>query len=164
MGSLTQLKIFFELCARNNWADITAYPLIYKEDIPKQLTKFQPRYIPQEVLDQLNQHLDSLPESIMRMALVIQESGMRVSELCRLKFDCLRQDAAGDWWLNYHQFKMSKEHSISISRELAAVIQEQQKYIRDNLDSSFQYLFCGRGRGGHRFILANKPMEERTIY
>lgn len=62
------------------------------------------------------------------MILIIQESGMRVSELCRLKFDCLRQDSAGDWWLNYYQFKMKKDHTLSISKELGAVIQEQQNY------------------------------------
>ena len=32
-------------------------------------------------------------------------------------------------------------------RELVAVIQEQQQYIKDNLNKDFKYLFCGRRKG-----------------
>lgn len=97
----------------------------------------------------------------MRMVLVIQEAGMRIGELCRLKFDCLRQDSAGDWGLNYYQSKMKKDHSISISKELAGVIQEQQNYIRNNLDSSFGYLFCGRNNTRHFMPLNGTGLLER---
>lgn len=151
------LNDFFTLCSRNGWADIRDKVLFYKEDYPR-LKKPLPRYIPQEVLEQLNQHIETLPESVMRMVLVMQEAGMRIGELCRLKFDCLRQDSAGDWWLNYYQFKMKKDHTISIPRELAEVVQEQQNYIRNNLDLSFEYLFCARRMGTNRFMPLNKPM------
>ena len=157
LNYLVDLNIFFTLCSQNGWADVSDKILVYKEDYPR-LNKPLPRYIPQEILEQINQHIETLPESVMRMVLVLQESGMRISELCRLKFDCLRQDSAGDWWLNYYQFKMKKDHTITISRELAGVIQEQQNYIRNNLDSSFEYLFCGRSTGSKRFMPLNKPM------
>lgn len=157
LNYLVDLNTFFTLCSQNGWADVSDKVLVYKEDYP-QLNKPLPRYIPQEVLEQINQHIETLPESVMRMVLVLQESGMRISELCRLKFDCLRQDSAGDWWLNYYQFKMKKDHIIIISRELAGVIQAQQNYIRNNLDSSFEYLFCGRSMGSKRFMPLNKPM------
>lgn len=159
---IVYLGIFFTLCSRYDWADIGDKTLIYKEDHPR-LKKSMPRYIPQEVLLQLNQDIDTLPESVMRMVLVIQESGMRVSELCRLRFDCLRQDLAGDWWLYYYQFKMKKDHTVNISRELAAVIQEQQSYIRNNLDSSFQYLFCANTQGRMQFTPKNKPMGPKSF-
>lgn len=151
------LDIFLRLCSKNGWANVADKRMFEPEDAPRR-QKSEPRYIPQEVLEQLNQHLDFLPESIMRMILVLQETGMRRSELCRLRFDCLRQDAAGDWWISYYQFKMKKDHSIAISKELAAVIQEQQKYINDNLGQDFSYLFCGRGRNMRHFIPGNKPM------
>ncbi len=157
LNIIVDLDTFFTLCSRNDWADVGDKVLIYKEDHP-QLKKPLPRYIPQEVLEQINQNIETLPESVMRMLLIIQESGMRVSELCRLKFDCLRQDSAGDWWLNYYQFKMKKDHTISISKELGAVIQDQQNYIKNNLNSSFEYLFCGRSAGTERFIPQNKPI------
>ena len=156
LDTLVYLNIFFTLCSQNRWADVGDKGLIYKEDYPR-LKKPLPRYIPQEVLEQINQHIETLPESVMRMVLVIQDAGMRVGELCRLKFDCLRQDSAGDWWLTYYQFKMKKDHTITISRELAGVIQEQQNYIKNTLDSGFEYLFCGRNMA-KRFMPLNKPM------
>ncbi|WP_373530423.1 tyrosine-type recombinase/integrase [Nostoc sp.] len=156
LNILVDLNTFFTLCAQNGWADINDKVLVYKEDYPR-LNKPQPKYIPQEVIEQINQRIETLPESVMRMVLVIQECGMRISELCRLKFDCLRQDSAGDWWLNYYQFKMKKDHTITVSRELAGVIQEQQNYIRNNLDSGFEYLVSGRNMAKH-FMPLNKPM------
>lgn len=162
LTNIVYLNDFFTLCSRNGWADIKNKVLFYKEDYPR-LKKPLPRYIPQEVLEQLNQHIEDLPESVMRMVLVVQEAGMRISELCRLKFDCLRQDSAGDWWLNYYQFKMKEDHTISIYREMAAVIQEQQNYIRDNLDTSFEYLFCSNTEGSKPFNPKNKPMGSSTL-
>lgn len=156
LNILVDINTFFTLCSQNGWADVSDKVLVYKEDYPR-LNKPLPKYIPQEVLEQINQHIKTLPESVMRMVLVIQDAGMRVGELCRLKFDCLRQDSAGDWWLNYYQFKMKKDHTISISRELAGVLQEQQNYIRNNLDSSFEYLFCGRNIA-KRFMPLDKTM------
>lgn len=162
MNTLVYLGEFFALCSRNGWADVDDKTLIYKEDYPRP-KKTMPRYIPQEVSQQVNQHLGTLPESVMRMVLVIQESGMRVSELCRLELDCLRQDSAGDWWLYYYQHKMKKDHTINISRELAAVIQEQRNYIKNNFHSSFQYLFCGNRRTKRDFTPKNEPMAPDTF-
>jgi integrase/recombinase XerD len=81
----------------------------------------------------------------MRMFLVIQEAGMRISELCLLPYDCLSQDAAGDWWLTYRQYKSRKDHTVTISRELVGVIQTQQQYIRTHLPPSYPSLFCANG-------------------
>ena len=83
----------------------------------------------------------------MRMFLVLQETGVRIAELCLMPFDCLRQDAAGDWWLTYHQYKMRKDHTIIISKELSGAIQEQQRYIREHLGPDYGYLFCANAGG-----------------
>ncbi|MDJ0744193.1 MAG: tyrosine-type recombinase/integrase [Xenococcaceae cyanobacterium MO_167.B27] len=106
-----------------------------------------PRYIPEEVMAQLNQNLDLLPEPVMRMVLVIQETGLRVSELLQLPYGCLKQDTKGDWFIQYMNWKMTKEDVKPISQELAQVIQEQQKYLKNNLDIRFNYLFTARKNG-----------------
>lgn len=158
VSNISTVKVFFELCNRNNWLDLSAKPVIYGDDFPK-ASKHTPRYIPQEVLNQLNLHLDALPEPVMRMVLVLQECGMRISELLLLSFNCLIQDGQGDWFLRYYQSKMKKELVIPISREIVAVIQEQQRYIRENLGLEFEYLFCAnRGTSKPGFIAKNKPM------
>ncbi len=159
IATIGSLRTFLELCSQYKWAEFPKELLVYQGDYPK-LKKPLPKFIPQDVLDQLNQHLDDLPESVMRMVLVLQECGMRITELCLLSFNCLMQDNHGDWFLNYYQFKMKKEIVIPVSKELVAVIKEQQKYIRSNIDCKFSYLFSARKAGGtlKDFIPNSKPM------
>lgn len=137
---ISQLRAFLEMCSTEGWADVPEKRLIYSEDFPS-APKRQPRYIPEEVLRQLNHHLDELPPVIKRMVLILQECGMRIGELCRMPFNCLMQDTHGDWFLRYYQYKMKKEHSIPISREVAAVIQEQQQLIAQEYSKDFPFLF-----------------------
>lgn len=134
------LSIFLDLCHQEKWADIKTGGLIYRGDIPKP-QKHQPRYIPQEVVNQLNQYLDCLPPYIMRIVLILQATGRRVGEVCTLPFNPLLQDAHGDWFLAHFQSKMKKEASIPISRETVAVIQQQQQSVKDDYDNDCQYLF-----------------------
>lgn len=126
---ITQLRMFLETCAREGWANFPEKRLIFDEDIPKR-SKSLPRPIPEEVMEQLNQHLDALSEPYKTMVIVLQECGMRVSELCSLALDCLVQDQEGDWFLRYFQWKMKKEHSIPITQNLAEVIQAQQQAVK----------------------------------
>ncbi|WP_051469999.1 tyrosine-type recombinase/integrase [Fischerella sp. PCC 9605] len=150
---LTKLAGFFEAGVVNDWFDVPPH-LIRKEDYQKEI-KPLPRYIPEEVMHQLNQHIDELPAPIMRMVLVIQECGLRIGELCQLPFNCLKQDAKGGWFIQFMRWKMKKETTLPISIELSTVIQEQQQYIRDNL-GEYQYLFCGRA-GGNNKSFSSEP-------
>ncbi|MEH2325886.1 MAG: tyrosine-type recombinase/integrase [Nostoc sp.] len=140
------IRGFLEMSYQNQWLDVSRY-LIRDEDFPKR-PKPLPRYIPEDVMQQLNQHLEHLPEPVMRMVLVLQECGMRISELLHLKPDCLLQDKAGDWFMRYYQFKMKKEITIPISREVVQVIQEQLRYIKENLNIKFEYVFSSNEGGG----------------
>jgi len=108
---ITNLKIFLKLCAREGWATVPNKELIYQEDTP-QPDKHLPRYIPQFVLEQLNQHLDALPPYIMRMVIVHQECGRRINELCTLPLNCVLPDANGDYFLHYKNSKMNREKTI----------------------------------------------------
>jgi integrase/recombinase XerD len=155
---ISTLASLFEAGTANNWFIVEPY-LIRKEDYPR-LSKVLPRYIPNDVIYQLNQHLDSLPKSVMRMVLVIQECGLRIGELCQLPLDCLKQDAKGGWFVQFMRWKMKFETTLPISVELAEVIKEQQLYIQENLGKDYQYLFCSNKSGGfsHEFIPAPKVM------
>ena len=76
------------------------------------------------------------------MVLVLLETGLRISELCHLGFNCINQDAQGDWWLTSYSFKMKATSNKPISRQLAAVVKTQQAYIRKHLPKDYPYLFC----------------------
>ncbi len=138
---LSSLRDLLEYSAAMNWVDVPKHPLIFNQDFPVR-NKPLPRYIPDDVLKQLDENLHYLPEPIVRMIIVVREVGMRISELCTLKFDCLRQDAQGEWWIEYKRFKSKDEHTVPIRSEVAGIIRTQQEYIREHLGEEFNYLFC----------------------
>lgn len=128
-GHVLNLRKFLEIASREGWLPIAGEPMIFDEEIPRP-SKLQPRYIPVAVLDQLNSHLGSLKAPWMQMILILQECGMRISELLQLPLDCLSQDAHGTFYLQYMQGKMKREHTIPVSQEIARVVQEQQQSAR----------------------------------
>lgn len=160
---LGHLSNFFETGNSNGWFKVDYY-LIHSEDYP-QLPKLLPRYIPEEVVQQLNQHLDELPKPIMRMVLVLQETGVRISELCQLPINCLKDDGKGQSWIQFVRWKMKTEDTIPVSPETAKVIQEQQQYIREYLGEGFQCLFSARKAGGdmQEFIPSPKIMNSENF-
>jgi integrase len=126
---LLNLRNFLETAARERWLPIAAERMIFDDEIPRP-PKAQPRYLPAAVLDQLNSHLGSLRAPWMQMILILQECGMRISELLQLPLDCLTQDARGTFYLRFMQGKMKREHTIPVSQEIARLIQEQQQVVR----------------------------------
>ncbi|NWJ47693.1 MAG: phage integrase family protein [Chloroflexi bacterium] len=139
---LVHLRIFLELCSREDWAKVPGKRLIYNEDFPH-LPKLQPRFIPADVMEQLNCHLNTFPEPLRQMVFMLRECGMRLSEMLTLSLDCLLQDASGDWFLCYYQHKMKKEHTIPFSQEVAAVIQQQQATVKSKWGNTIAILFPG---------------------
>ncbi len=162
---LSTLNTFFETGNINLWFNVPPY-LIRPEDYGKP-SKSLPRYIPEFVMQQLNQYLETLPETIMRMVLVLQETGLRIGELLHLSINCLKFDMKGDSYIQYMNWKMSKEDTKPISPELVKVIQDQQQYIRQHLGANFEYLFSARQTGKYRdnnsFHPKPKVMDSRTF-
>jgi integrase len=141
------LRTFLRVCAREGWGDIPDRHVIYDEDIPK-IPKPQPRFIPPEVMDQFVRHLDELPLRVRRMIYILMEVGLRSAELFLLPLDCLLQDSQGAWFLRYYQFKLKKDHTVPITKELAGLIQAQQQEARARWGADVKYLFPNR-QGRH---------------
>lgn len=158
------LRQFTNLCIREGWLNLTEKQIIYDDDLPKPVESL-PKYIPQEILLQLNQYLDELPSYISRLVLVLQGTGRRVSEICTLPFNPLLQDVQGDWFLKHFQSKMNKEDTIPVSREVVAVIQEQQRCVNQDYGEDCLYLFpqpielC-KGSGKQRY---GKPIYQKRV-
>jgi site-specific recombinase XerD len=137
---IRNLKAFFELAAREGWADLPERPLVRREDFPA-LPEPQPRFIPDYVLDQLKENLGDLPADVRALTEILMECGMRISEGCTCPTDCLTQDSEGDYFLRYYMSKLRKEHSVPISRDTAAVILGQQQRVREKWGADAKYLF-----------------------
>ena len=140
-GYYKALISFFELCRSENWIDVNTY--WFKGKMKSYVTKNEDiDYIPEEVWNQLEENLFHLPEPIQRMIIVIRTTGLRVGELLNLPFDCLRKKKQ-QWRMRFTTEKFKTEDEIPIPDELAAVIKEQQKYIREIFQNSYDKLFCG---------------------
>jgi integrase/recombinase XerD len=90
------LRCFFQVANLNEWLVTDPY-LIRDEDIPAQNNP-APRFIPPEVLEQLNSQLHRLPQPVARMVMILQECGLRASELLLLRRTCIEQDSRGEWY------------------------------------------------------------------
>src|SRR5438128_193655 len=108
-----------------------------------------------EVLSQLEAHLHKLPDTVQRMTRILTECGMRISELCSMPVDCLLRDDDGDYFLRYYQGKQRKEHVVPISREVAAIVQEQQATVQAQQgEAAAHWLFPGH---------AGRPLMRQTL-
>src|SRR5699024_12428246 len=87
-GRISILEGLFSTLLRLEWNDIPSKVLIYPEDYAK-IPRAKPRFIDEYVLEQLNSHLDKLPEYIATMTMIVQECRMIICELCILRKGCI---------------------------------------------------------------------------
>ena len=144
---ITHIKLVFTLAASEEWSNITKEKIMYREDrLP--VIRVRPRYIPNSVLEQLNRHINQLPDDIRRVVMLLQHTGRRLGEICALNFDCLIEDGEGDFFLRYYEFKMKKEESIPISHDIAILLKEQQEFIKKSYpQNELSYLFIAKDLG-----------------
>ncbi len=87
---LATWKYFFDFCQENNILPKSNGKLIFRDDYPK-YKKSQVKDIPDYVLQQLKTKINFLPTPILLIVEILLETGMRISEVCRLKLNSLEQ-------------------------------------------------------------------------
>lgn len=105
-SKISMVEMLFVNIQRFDWKDAPSKILIFKEDYPR-IPKAIPRYIDDMILLQLNSKLNKLQPYLATMVMIIQECGMRVSELCTLKRGCVITNQEGDNFIKYYEWKMS---------------------------------------------------------
>lgn len=159
---LTTWKKFFDYCQENNIILNHNQKLILSEDYPKR-KKTKVKDIPGYVLKQLREKIHFLPKPIALSVKILLETGIRISELCALSVNCLQQDSDGDFWLHLYRIKMKKEDRLLVSKELALEIQEQQKFLQEKFEYSFNNLFCStEGSGWFQHYTSKNRTKEQT--
>ncbi|MFL0809214.1 MAG: tyrosine-type recombinase/integrase [Agarilytica sp.] len=113
------------------WSIITApaTSLIHRGDAPRNVFQANPRYMEPTSQDKINSQLDIENNPLSRMVAVIQETGMRGTEVLHLKKNCLTQDSHGDWYLTRHNLKINEVHTIPISKKLYRIVQYQIEHV-----------------------------------
>ncbi|PSB53599.1 tyrosine-type recombinase/integrase [Chamaesiphon polymorphus] len=146
---------FFNICREEGWLEVNTYWFKgrYKTSTVK---RDEIEYIPEEVWQQLNEHLHYLPEPLQRMVLIIRGTGLRIGELLNLPLDCLRQ-RGNQWRLRFLTEKYQTVDELPICEELVVVIKEQQEYIRQCFGDSYNNL-CNSNDGSHHYIPAPRVM------
>ncbi len=141
------LKGFLDTGNLEGWFKISTYTL--KEySKGKKYNQVNINYIPDEVLQQLDENLHFFPEPIQRLVVLMKTLGLRACEALNMKFDCLRQHRDGNWDIEFVNWKFQERlDRLPINEYLVSLIKQQQKYIRDNLGENFDILFCGNQLG-----------------
>jgi integrase/recombinase XerD len=154
---LSGLRVFLETCAfRLEMAEVPREQIIYNDDFPK-ITRGLSREIPDGVLAQLREHLNTLPTTILRMVVILLECGLRINECCSLPLNCLTCEDKQHWFLHFYQIKSKQEHIIPIVEEtVVTTIQAQQQFIREQHGVESPYLF-------HRITSHQLPFKTATF-
>jgi integrase len=144
---LMHLKLFFGAGNSNNCFNVSTYWFNGKTERRKP-DNDKIKYIPDEILRQLDENLHLLAKPLQRMVILIRALGLRAGELLQMRFNCLRQRRDGEWEISFINWKFNERlDTLPITPELAAVIKEQQDYIRSHLGTDFEYLFCSISKG-----------------
>lgn len=147
--SYQALDNLFTVCRIEGWSDINTFWFKGKKKVIRPKND-DINYIPEEVWNQLEEKLNYFPEPMQRKVLVIRTLGLRIGELLNLPFDCLRK-RGNQWRLRLKETEKFgiEGDEIPIPLSLVLIIKEQQKYIRNNLDNSYNKLFCSNNNGNN---------------
>lgn len=138
------LNIFIETCKILNLDDKPEQSLFFKSDSNMKV-KSMPSFYTNEEVKQIYDNIHKVSETIGRMFFVIEQTGIRVSELCTIESNCISYDTEGDAILTYYQQKTKKYNHIPINEIL-------EKLILQEIDSNIQkyglskYVFTQDGK------------------
>ncbi len=119
------------------------------------------KYIPQEVLSQLDTHLQHLPPACIPIVILLRASGWRISDILYLKLDtCVEQNAGKFCLVGDIQKTRTLGHRIPITSEVAAVVQAQIAWVGEHYtpeENPKGWLFPASNRNptSQRFVRRN---------
>jgi integrase len=119
---------------QHRWApELPATAAIYSEDRPRRPVD-APRTISEHVMAQLESpaNLAQFTQPGYRLLTeILMRTGLRISDACRLAYDCVVRDPDGAAYLRYRNHKMRREALVPIDESLAEAIANQQDTVGD---------------------------------
>lgn len=137
---LSTLHSFFDRCSLMNLEDKPITNPIYCKDYSYKEKKIVNFYTDEEIQN-LNRHISKLPLQIGRMLFIIENAGMRISELCTLTTDCLSVNKKGDYYLTYFQIKTNKDNTVPINETVAESIKAGIENSKIEFGENIKYVF-----------------------
>lgn len=138
---ISVMKCFLETAPYLEIKDVPSYNIILSSDFRKTVHKEVETYSKDE-LRRMNKYINELPIQIARMFFVIQNVGMRPSDLCIMKASNLKMTDNGDFILSYLQPKTHKYNTIPIDKIVGETIQAAIKDSQTEFGPTCQYVFA----------------------
>jgi integrase len=129
-----RLNTFLHTIRRHRWDDsLPVNAMFFPEDYPSR-TELLPRALAEHVMTQV-EHPDNLDRwdnpAYRLITIILMRCGLRISDACKLPFDCIVTDADGAPYLRYHNHKMKREALVPIDEQLAEMITARQRSLCD---------------------------------
>ena len=140
------LKTFFTVGSILDIKGLPDKPILFNKDFRKK-PALMPRYFTDRELSQMNAHISELPSQIARMFFVLENCGMRVSDICSSTIlvngaPCLRDSKNGGMIFTYYMPKAHRYNSIPVSDLVADVIKDAIRESRYNFGDTCVYIFA----------------------
>ena len=137
-----------------DWPNFPTRPLLDPSDLPR-LAHRVPRFIPDDQLSRLMEHLPKIECAFQRAALLVARwSGARRGEIVRLRIDCLDRYPDGTHRLRIPAGKTMRERLVplhddaatALSQVIASRLEANDRPIRDDRTGEIvRYVFYRRG-------------------
>jgi integrase len=146
-GRVGGLHLFFQAIRQHGWDDtLPTSAAFFTGDFPRRRQRVT-RYLAEHVMAQIEKpaNLDRwrYPEGRL-VTLIMIRCGLRVSDACALRFDCLIHDGQQAPYLRYYNNKMEREAAVPIDEELEADIGDQQRRVLEQWPAGNPNLFPRR--------------------
>lgn len=149
--ALSTLKQFLEYLQHISAMEAPHQPvgkLIWPSDVGRKANYYTGetvKYIPEGILQQLDQQIHLFPETYLPVLTLLRASGWRISDVLNLRYDTCLEHTSSGWWLcgDIHKTDVLN-HKVPISDEIAALVTTQRKYVEERVQASMnpqRYLF-----------------------
>ncbi len=167
--AINTLKYFLEYLEQTDSPEapsISVRKLLWSSDGGKfpQSSRSGIKYIPEGVLQQLEQHMHNLPPTYLPVVILLRASGWRISDVLTLRYDtCLERSASGFWRCGDIMKTQVLEHKVPISDEIAALVSAHRELVKEKYPEQInphRYLFPATTKQRQGRPLYEKPIRD----
>ena len=143
---ISVMKTFLEIGNMLSYEDFPVKPLIYNSDYDDVVHRL-PKFFSDRELREMNRYIATLPRQIGRMFFVLENCGMRVSDLCATPIsvfgrNCLIENEKGDYSFTYYMPKTYKYNTIPVSELVARILLDAIAESREKYGKECVYVFA----------------------
>lgn len=143
---LLKLRSYFTWLNEHGYLKKDSYDLIRIMDLPRRPTLL-PRPLPPEIDHEIQSRLAQSDLLLDHGLLLLRRTGIRISELINLPYDCMKRDHSDNWSVKVPLGKMHSERLVPLTDDTVRLIEKIQKKSRD-LDPSSPKLMSNRFKSG----------------